>query len=511
MHGQVVKSFKWLSAAGILVAAGMLFLGGFVLLSARKDAWVQAQQDLNNLSVSLEREISRNIAVYDLSLQGARKALQLPGLKDVSPEIRQMALFDQAASADGLGSLLVLDRNGRVVGDSTALTPHPLSLSDRDYFTVHKAKPDVGLYVSAPFRSRLRGGDPSISISRRINDTDGQFDGVVVGTIRLTYFNSLFSRLNLGADGSIALFRTDGRLVARSPKRDDDIGRILGTRSQAQEFLRTGQTEMVGQSELDGVERFTVFRPIGVLPLVVAVSESTATILAPWSHRSIVIAAALGILSFAVVTLSWLFSRELQSRVRAEAKAILLAEQLSAMATTDGLTGLANRRAFDERLAIEWRRSTRNQTSLAVMMIDADQFKLFNDRYGHLAGDCVLTAIADCMLMLTRRPGDLCARFGGEEFVILLPETELVGARTIAEAIRSAILALAMPHADSLLGVVSVSVGVAVSYPIVDESSANLVNRADAMLYEAKRAGRNRVVTVPIDESRFDRRIPQPG
>ena len=489
----------------------MLALGGFVLLSARDDAWKQARQDLGNLSVSLEREIGRNIAVYDLSLQGARNALHIAGIQDVSAEIRQTALFDQSASAEGLGSLLILDKSGLVIADSTSVAPHQLSLADRDYFTVHQLDPDVGLYVSKPFRSRLRGGDPSIAISRRINTPDGHFDGVVVGTLRLAYFTSLFARLNLGENGSLALFRTDGRLIARIPKQDDDMDRVLGPRSQAQAFLRTGQHEMIGRSELDGIQRFTVFRPIPGLPLVVAVAASADTILAPWWRRSIIIASALGILSLAVVTLSWLFSRELRSRLRAEGKALQLATRLSKMATTDALTGVANRRAFNERLAEEWRRSTRNRTSLALLMIDADQFKLFNDHYGHLAGDSVLIAIAECMLMQTRRPADLCARFGGEEFVILLPETELAGATRIAEAVRAAVLALALPHADSVLGLVSVSIGVTSLYPMRTDGSADLVKRADAMLYEAKRGGRNRVVSVPLEEARFDRNVVQAG
>ena len=507
----MVKSIRWLVVAGILVAAGLLVLSGFVLLSARQDAWTQARRDLNNLSVSLEREIGRNIAVYDLSLQGVQNALRLPGIKEVSPEIRQAALFDQAASAEGLGSLLVLNKAGSVTSGSISLAPTPLSLADRDFFTVHQTNPDIGLYVSKPFRSRLRDGDPSIAISRRIDTADGQFDGVVVGTLRLAYFDSLFSRLNLGDNASLTLFRTDGRLVVRLPKRDDDIERILGARSLAQEFLRTGRREVLGRSELDGVRRFTIFSPIAGLPLVLAVAASADTISGPWLHRAIVIASALGILSLAVVTLLWLVSRELQSRRNAEEKALHLATQLSTMATTDALTGLPNRRAFNERMAREWRRSIRNETSLAVMMIDADQFKLFNDRYGHLEGDGVLIEIAECMMRQTRRPDDLCARFGGEEFVVLLPETELVGAMHIAETIRAAILALALPHADSPSGVVTISIGVAASFPRQGTSSTDALRRADAALYEAKHAGRNRVAAASAATEANPPRVGSPG
>ena len=493
--------------AGALVAAGMLALGSFVLLAGREDAWRQARQDLNNLSITLERDISRNIALYDLSLQGALQAMQMPGIDDVSPEIRQAALFDQAASAEYLGSLLILDKTGMIIADSTSLKPHSLSLADRDYFTVHRLNPDAGLYVSQPFRSRLRGGDPSIAISRRMTAKDGSFAGVVVGTLRLAYFRALFDRLNLGQDGAITLLRTDGRLLARLPHRDEDFGRILGPTSQARVYLRTGQREVVGKAEIDGVERLLVFRPIPGLPLVLGVAASTKTILAAWWDRSIVIGTTLLILSAAVVALSTLFSRALQHRAHAEHTALQLAERLAVLATTDALTGLSNRGAFNERLEQEWRRSTRNQTALSLLMIDADQFKLFNDKYGHLEGDRILQTIADCMIKRVRRPADLVARFGGEEFVILLPETELDGAWVCAEGLRTDVLRLAMPHAESHQGVVTVSVGAATIYPMVGEPSSVLLQRADEALYAAKQSGRNRVVTSSPVEARFERAV----
>lgn len=506
----VFKSAKWLTPVGIIVTISMLILGSFVLILARDDAWMQARRDLENLSITLEREISRNIAVYALSLEGTQKALTLPGLTQVSPEIRHATLFDQAASAEYLGAIVILDKDGWDVEDSTSSTPNRLSMADRDYFTVHRDKTNVGLYVSQPFRSRLRGNDPSISLSRRMDNADGQFNGVVVGAMRLAYFNSLFDQLNLGAGGAIILARTDGRLIARRPQRDGDLDQVLGASSQMWEFLHTGRREMIGRSAIDGVERLFVFRQIVGVPLVLGIAMSTETVMAPWWHRSIAIGLALAILSAAVAALCWLFARELRSRIRAEAKAVEFGEQVLVLATTDPLTGLANRRAFNERLDLEWRRSTRNKTSLGLLVIDADLFKLFNDRYGHLEGDHVLQVIAECMLRCARRPGDLCARFGGEEFVILLPETELEGARLCAEAIRADVLALDVPHGDSLLGFVSVSIGVAALYPYVDEASSYLIKQADNALYEAKRTGRNKVMAGSLEEAKFDREVTEP-
>jgi len=126
-------------------------------------------------------------------------------------------------------------------------------------------------------------------------------------------------------------------------------------------------------------------------------------------------------------------------------------------------------------------------------MIDVDHFKLFNDRYGHPEGDAVLAAVATCLQHNVLRPADTVSRYGGEEFVGLLPDTDAAGAMAAAERIRAGIQALQIPHAAAPRGYVSISIGVAVAYPVVEQSEASLLKTADLALYEAKNAGRNRV------------------
>src|SRR5579859_4005198 len=122
---------------------------------------------------------------------------------------------------------------------------------------------------------------------------------------------------------------------------------------------------------------------------------------------------------------------------------------LEDLSLVDGLTGIGNRRRFDEFLLREWRRSRRGRAPLALVLLDVDNFKAFNDHYGHAAGDDCLREVAATIAMLVRRPGDLCARYGGEEFAAILPHTDLTGARTLAERIREAVLALEIPHEGS--------------------------------------------------------------
>ena len=169
-------------------------------------------------------------------------------------------------------------------------------------------------------------------------------------------------------------------------------------------------------------------------------------------------------------------------------------DRLAQLSREDALTGIANRRRFDEALEQEWRRSARMRSTLSLVLADIDFFKQFNDRYGHHAGDECLKHVARVMQGAVRRPSDLPARYGGEEFVALLADTTTEGAWRVAEGIRTGIAALAIPHIDSPHGIVTVSCGVATLVASQDDLSTELIRAADRLLYAAKADGRNRVV-----------------
>jgi diguanylate cyclase (GGDEF)-like protein len=171
---------------------------------------------------------------------------------------------------------------------------------------------------------------------------------------------------------------------------------------------------------------------------------------------------------------------------------------LRSMARVDGLTGLANRRHFDEKLEAEWRRCGRSGTPLALILIDLDHFKQFNDCYGHQAGDACLQRVAVCLKREFTRSHDMVARYGGEEFVCVLPETPLAGAEAKAHALEAAIRDLGIAHEKTgvLGGIVTISLGVAAGVPVVGDDCASLVLSADRSLYLAKDAGRGQVKTL---------------
>lgn len=180
------------------------------------------------------------------------------------------------------------------------------------------------------------------------------------------------------------------------------------------------------------------------------------------------------------------------------------------LATIDGLTGVSNRRKFDECLQQEWRRSLRQQIPISLILSDVDCFKSYNDTYGHQAGDSCLRAIAKAMKDSVRRPGDLVARYGGEEFAILLPNTETNGAISIAQQIRQNIADLKIEHSKSIVSNnVTVSLGIVTLIPQQNRSAQNFIVSADLALYRAKKTGRNRYViyTPELDDTQSDTKI----
>lgn len=174
-------------------------------------------------------------------------------------------------------------------------------------------------------------------------------------------------------------------------------------------------------------------------------------------------------------------------------------KRLTALAERDPLTGLLNRRRFDDDCRREWQRAVRSGQPLAVLMIDVDSFKSYNDQHGHLAGDACLKKVADMLLSACKRPGDIVARYGGEEFICLLPETDGKGAEAVAERMRLAVEEAQIAHGTSTVSPwVTLSIGAAAHLPLEGGSMLDLIRAADHALYLAKFSGRNQVRSVPV-------------
>lgn len=470
-----------------LVAIGICAAAVALLWMDRRVTWEAAYKSARNLTGVLAADISRTLRIYDLSLQGVVERLREPGIERVNLETLHRFLFDRASSAEYLGAIGVLNEKGDVVYDSRGVHEPFANFADRDYFQVHRDADDVGMYVSRPYRSRLRGADESIAISRRISHPDGSFAGVVVGSLRLAYFRDRFAGLSIGERDAITIFRNDGVVLVRNPYSLADLDRELDMPKDFQQFVFGREGTFVGQLTPDGINRLYTFDAIEGTPLVIDVALAVDDVLEPWMRRALLIVPVTLALFLSVMAQIVLFRREM--RVRG-----IYEKQIEARAQTDGLTGIPNRRTFDETLEREWQAARREGKPLSLLFLDADRFKLYNDRYGHQEGDELLKTLAQALKKKARRPRDLAARYGGEEFVVLLPHTTRQRAVAVAETIRRAIAELRVPHEDNAGGVVTVSIGVATAVPAADDSSARLVEAADAAVYQAKEAGRNRVV-----------------
>jgi len=183
-----------------------------------------------------------------------------------------------------------------------------------------------------------------------------------------------------------------------------------------------------------------------------------------------------------------------RARVRSQLTIKRQADAMRELSMTDGLTGVANRRSFNDTLDAEWRRCARAGLPLSVIMIDVDHFKLYNDHYGHQAGDLCLQQVSLAMARCASRPQDLLARYGGEEFILLLPQEPAPGAEVVARRILEEVRGLAIPHAAApAVPYVTVSLGVCTALPPLDSIDSNaLIRMADSQLYRAKQDGRNR-------------------
>jgi diguanylate cyclase (GGDEF)-like protein len=476
------KALQWGSFAAVITIVTIVT---FLLMREKSSAENAAVTAANNIVQLIDTDVLRNARLYDQALQGMIDAIENPALNDLPNALQRRLLFDRAITAPLLGDLLWIDEQGRIVADSIVTPPRQASFTTWQSFISLKAQ-DQGLVISKPFMDSLGGLGWCISFSRRISGPGGEFRGMATGALRLSYFDELFNRLRIGQDSNVSLISDSGILLARQPESpgQPSIGRDFSQTPNFQRMVRENSGHFAEISALTGKTRLYTFSKVGDLPLIVVVALSTDAVYASWWRTAMLVSVATGLLCIGILWLSRLLGRELRLRRGAE-------QSLAALAATDSLTGLANRRRLDLTLSNEWARAQREGKPLAVLMIDVDHFKAFNERHGHAGGDQALRDVARTIEQSIRRPGDLAARYGGEEFLVVLPATDLNGALIIAETIRHGVEALPPFAGDTRPTTVSIGVS---AHPVVSGFTLQmLMSAADQALYRAKSEGRNRV------------------
>ncbi len=483
----------------LMIGCSLTSLTVWKILSSRERALAEVDVHGLNLTQALNTYTEGVVRQSSLLLLGLVERLETEGdgpaqIQRISALInRKLPLMPQ------LSGITLYDNQGRWLMSSNRPIPVGANSRDRAYFIHHRDDPSREPFIGPPIQSRSNR-EWVITISRRFNDAQGQFAGVVAVTLGVENFLRVFGKIDVGRDGAIGLSYTDGTLLVRYPFREQDMGRNF---SKSPIYAKYLVEQSVGTasytSSLDGVERLYAFRKSETLPLITTVALGKDEALAAWRTEAalsaVVVAGLLGLTGL----IGWLLLLDIRRRTLAEA-ALHIAQQqllesnrqLELLAMKDALTGLANRRCFDETLAVEARRAQRDGLPLALLMIDIDHFKRFNDALGHVAGDACLQAVATLLQACVRRPSDLVARYGGEEMAIIMPATGSQGAEVVAQLILDRLHQENIPHPGSPFARVSVSIGIATATGAQLQPVLGFVEAADQSLYRAKAAGRNR-------------------
>jgi diguanylate cyclase (GGDEF)-like protein len=450
-------------------------------------------------------------------------------------------LIDSTANIPWTRSLSFAGMDGRIAC-STDAAAIGLSLSDRPH--VQNALHTRDFVLSDYVISRTRQVPSLIAAFPTIKD-DGSANGVMLAVINLQWISELAATAAQRSGASVVLIDSNGTLIAGSADQEELLGRRFAGHALVQDMLASDEGTMTVPG-FDGVRRIFAYVRVPWTKARLAVGLDEHTVHSEIDRKIDIAYLQLVLFGMFVLLLAWfggeqLIVRPIRSLVRTAARfgrgdlhvratqeawvaefaplaaalddmAAKLAEReeelkianqhLEELASLDGLSGLANRRGFDRELEREWKCAAEQPAPLALMMVDIDHFKLFNDRYGHVAGDTCLRAVGETLSLVTLESAVLVARYGGEEFALLLPGLDIERAVALAEEARKAVEDLAINHSESPLGHVTISIGVDSVVPEWFQTAADLVEAADSALYDAKRRGRNTVVAHVVTELR---------
>ncbi len=388
----------------------------------------------------------------------------------------------------------IIDRDGTAISASFSSLLGQ-SLLDRPYFAVHHDGRVPGIYATDPFISQVTGYRLFL-VSWPLRAADGDFLGVVAISFDTDEIESLIGATIKPAFDTAALMKSNGAILAASYRKDTQSIDPAYADAGLQTLL--DESALAAGAEIRHAEIFgrpsswiATVRPLGQLDGAIVVARDLGAVLAMWRWR-----VAAGVTGGALLTASILACVMALTRLLDRQQSALVAASHNAL--TDPLTGLFNRRMFQDWATTEWSRARRQGTSLSLLVLDIDHFKRINDAFGHIAGDEVLIGIAGCLRSLTRNE-DLVARMGGEEFAIIMPNLSLADAPRFAERLRAEIEAQRFPWND---GSISLTVSIGVAEVQADRTPiGTALSAADAALYRAKQQGRNRVAVAGGDPS----------
>ena len=502
-----------LVVAGLNLAVGLLV--GVAIWSAMRHARDDAAQESRNLAILVERYFTEMFDKVDFALHmlsHERIGHSKPGVPAyerldtfLAGYINLMSEVERFGITDAAGRVIYTNKPDAALRD----------VSQRPFFTSRVDAAADSLYIST---ARASLAENAVYLSRRVSNPDGSLAGVVFARLPLAAVSTFLSRLDIGAHGGISFRDLGMAIVARHP---DPDGKFRGNHTVSPELQHLlGQGARRGTyfsgTTWDGTARMVSFARIGRFPFYVNVGLAEQDYLDGWRQSSLQMAALYA--GFIAITLVFALLAHWVWQVRAREQASTLAElerrvtestaslreysealersnaELKRLAISDPLTGLANRRHFIEAANGEIERALRHAQPLTLLMLDIDRFKAVNDTWGHAIGDLAIQKVAEACLA-TVRVIDTVARLGGEEFALLLPDTDVAAGAQAAERLRAAIAEIRVPVGSLAVGLTA-SLGIA-EFTQADPTLNRLLKRADEALYLAKQLGRDRCELAP--------------
>ena len=456
----------------------------FSIKTERQAILDHTESNVLNLAASLAQHAADTLSIADTTLRPLVELMEKP--KPINQENLHTLLVNQAARSERIEGIFIYDAEGNWLNSSHPGIHEVHNNSHREYFIHHQNTRSKLPFIGQPVHS-LSDGNRVITISRRYNQPDGSFGGVVLISIQMKYFELFYQGFDVGNQGTIELVREDGCIMIQAPGNELTPQKGITYKADFNDLKQKEKRNFTYTSDTDHITRITAIVPTPHYPLYVVTGIARKEALSNLRPAVIssIIGTSIGILLLLAVGI--LLDRQLTRVLRKEI-------QLQSEAEMDGLTQIANRRTFDRHLAAIFHEAPSHPRSLSLLLIDVDHFKRYNDTYGHLGGDECLQKVAQALKSVKKRPNDLIARYGGEEFAILLPDCDQPSAQTIAEEAVLLIRKLSIAHASSLTrDIVTISVGLSTTVIPSETTPEELIKRADEALYRAKETGRDRV------------------
>ncbi|UVO07186.1 sensor domain-containing diguanylate cyclase [Pectobacterium polonicum] len=486
----------------LFIITTVVALNGWAVFNSHQQLIDSTEQNAKNLSLSLARHAEDTFLQVDILLQDLQERIDKDGLSPAQIVRLGDILKSRKATLPQLHGIFIYDEKGEWLVNSGGTKPANANNADREYFKYHQSNVSKDMHIGSVIQSRSTG-DLIIPVSMRISKPDGNFNGVLLATLSLNYFKQYYGYYSMGNMDVLAILLSDGRILYGRPYDDSYVNRNVSNGPLFSEHLKQSESGTATFiSTLDHIERIYGYTKLKRYPIVIAAGFDLKLVLSKWRTDSMIYGVITLILLFTITLLGLIVLRQIRMNLKNQIDLTIVRDELTSvnhtlqtLALFDGLTGLANRRQFDIFLQQTLLRIAGTRQCMALIMIDVDAFKKYNDHYGHVAGDECLRKIGNVLSNMPKRNEDLVARYGGEEFAIIITDTDKQGAATFAQRVLDLVRAEKIPHEMTLFPekIVTISAGAYVF--CVDNpppTAASVVDIADAALYRAKNGGKNR-------------------